>query len=416
MDSLYIQFTNAKEREDFIRQLLGGEKEPLAEEAVKTLKVRSSWYDPKTYDDILPTVTLRNLFKNKGVRFIRLLNSHEGKVGNWIMISLEAEARALKRKLYQLYKGAIYTNDEINEKCLVEQLEIALDSNDLLEADELIYALCHSNPWFFKANEHYKMGIKLAESFFDKGDLSKSAGWYQFLLEENPSDPQIYLGLGSVYMAAGDIESSLTYFLQGLYYNPGQVYLCYNACILLQSIGEIEAAVEEVEKALEKNPDNPLLNKLAGDLALYNIDRLEDALEYYKKALFSLTSDEPQELLVQLLNNYGMALAENGEIDVAEKVLNESYGLNSDREDTLLNLAAFYGFYAENPDRSINYSTKVLELDPESGKAHHNLGLAYLAKEDWPRARWHLYKARKLLPESYEPLNKALRELKVKRP
>ena len=129
-----------------------------------------------------------------------------------------------------------------------------------------------------------------------------------------------------------------------------------------------------------------------------------------------MTANEPQELLIQLLNNYSLALAENDDLDVAEKMLHEALNLDENREDTLLNLSAFYGFYKHQNDLAIEYANRVLKTNLDSGKAYHNLGLGYLAKGNWVKARWYLYKAKKLLPQDYMPLNNALVDLRSKRP
>lgn len=416
MESLYIQFTNAKEREDFLCQLLGGDKEPLAIEAVETLKARSYWQDPKVYGDNWQNVTCTNFLRNKGVRFIKLLNSLEGKVGNWVVLSLDYKAKALRRKIFQLCKGHIHTSDEVSENCLLEQLQTAFLAEDLNEANETMLAIYRQNPWFFKNKENVNYGLKLAEMYLREGDLTKALGWYDFLIREDPDNPLVYLGLGSVYMMAGDIESSLDCFLEGLERNPGHDLLCYNSCLLLQGLGETDLAIEETVIALENNPESPLLHKLAGDLALNCTGMLEEALEHYKKAIFCINEEDSQELLIQLLNNYGLALAQNGETLIGEKVLLESLNIDDSREDTLLNLSAFYGFFLEDHDMAIDCAKKVLNINPDSGKAYHNLGLASLAKGDWEIARWYLYKAKKLLPKDYAPLNNALIDLQEKRP
>ncbi len=411
-----MQFTDAKECEEFLYQLLGGDKEPLVRDAIKTLKLRSSWYEPKLYSDVLPITKLNKFLRQKGVFSIRLLNSLGGKVGNWVVLSLDYKAKALKRRAVQLYKGKIQTLDFYDEEKLKEQITIALSNNDVIEANNLLVLFCTKNPWFFKKKENAELGFMVAEAYLEQDELYHAARWYQCLIKDEPQNPISYLGLGTIYMLLGDLEAALHYFFSGIELNPGHLLLCYNICLLLQSIGEVDMAIEEVEEALKINPQSPFFHKLAGDLKLSDTNRLDEVLEHYKTAVFVMTPDEPQELLIQLLNNYSLALAENDDLAVAEKMLHEALNLNEKREETLLNLSAFYGFYKAENDLAIEYANKALTINSDSGKAYHNLGLAYLTKGNWEKARWYLYKAKKLLPRDYMPLNSALVDLQSKRP
>lgn len=333
-----------------------------------------------------------------------------------MVINLDYKARALQKKIVRLDECELKKQYFLDENSLVKELAAALSNNELVEASDIMITIYNQNPWFFKKKENIELGLKLAESCLQDGDIAKALDWYESFLKEEPEHPEVYLGLGSVYMVLGDLEAAINYFLAGLDLNPGHVLLCYNACLLLQSIDEIGLAIEEVEIALEANPDNAMLQKLAGDLKFKDRSLLDEVLEHYKTAVFSMTHDEPQELLIQLLNNYSLALAENGDYTVAEKMLLESLNLEEKREDTLLNLSAFYGFYMENYDLAIMYAERVIEQNPDSGKAYHNLGLAYLAKDFWDRAQWYLYKAKKILPRDYLPINNALADLYAKKP
>jgi tetratricopeptide (TPR) repeat protein len=416
LESLYIQFNTDKECEEFLCQLLGGEKEPLAKKAVNTIKVRSTWYDPSMYKEVLPNRDLSSFLKNKGVHSIKLINSLEGKVGSWIVLNLDNQAAPIKNRVFQLYRGKITTVKSYDEETLVDELAAALEGGELTEADDLLLKLCNQNPWFLKNEENRKLALELAESLFDKCEFRKALDWYMRLFQEDSSNPELYLGIGSIYMLLNDLESALNYFLSGLDLNPGHVLLCYNACLILDRIGEVEIALEEVEVALEVNPSSALLHKLAGDLYFKGTDDLDKVLEHYKQAVFLISHNEPSDVLIKLLNNYSLALAEAGDPDLAEKMLHESYGLDEAREDTLINLSAFYGFYKYEYDLAIEYANKALEVNLDSGKAYHNLGLAYLAKGNWDRACFCLYKARKLLPKDYTPIYNAISQLHAERP
>ncbi|MDD2430959.1 MAG: tetratricopeptide repeat protein [Firmicutes bacterium] len=411
-----MQFNTDKECEEFLCQLLGGEKEPLVKEAVNTIKVRSTWYDPKLYSEVLPGRALTSFLKNKGLHSIKLLNSLEGKIGNWVVLNLDNRAGLIKNKVSQLYNGQITTINSSDEQSLVSQLAATLADNELTEANEILIMLYSQNPWFFKRKENRDLGLKFAEALLNQHKFQKALDWYTCLLKEEPTNPDIYLGLGSIYMALNDLELAISYFLGGLDLNPGHVLLCFNACLILERIGEVELAIEEVEAALDINPDSAMLHKLAGDLFFKDTDNLEGVLEHYKKAVFLISDTESSDLLIKLLNNYCLALAEDGDLDVAERMIHESYHLDELREDTLINLSAFYGFYKLEYDLAIEYAQKALLIDPDSGKAYHNLGLAFLAKGNWDRACFCLYRAKRLLPKDYTPISNALAQLHAKKP
>jgi tetratricopeptide (TPR) repeat protein len=89
--------------------------------------------------------------------------------------------------------------------------------------------------------------------------------------------------------------------------------------------------------------------------------------------------------------------------------------LKYDEKDliALLNLSKIYGEDLKSYRKAEYYGKKVIELYPQNGHGHHNLGLIYLYTGRLEKAKWYLYKARKILPD-YQPIRDAIVALKEK--
>ena len=64
-----------------------------------------------------------------------------------------------------------------------------------------------------------------------------------------------------------------------------------------------------------------------------------------------------------------------------------------------------YYTYLPDPDRAIEAFRKALELDPNYGLVHNELGYIYLRRGDYPKAVEHLQKYAALSPGEANPLD-----------
>jgi tetratricopeptide (TPR) repeat protein len=122
---------------------------------------------------------------------------------------------------------------------------------------------------------------------------------------------------------------------------------------------------------------------------------LEDALTYYKYALDRGGDRAP------LLNKIGLTHMQMGHVLIAKSYFEQLVRINRKNAEGWNNLGA-----VEYSDRdyldAIKHYKKGLKFQPHSAIFHSNLGLAYLGRRDYIRARAELGTAMKLDPEIFQ--------------
>ncbi|XP_062988980.1 interferon-induced protein with tetratricopeptide repeats 5-like [Elgaria multicarinata webbii] len=159
-----------------------------------------------------------------------------------------------------------------------------------------------------------------------------------------------------------------------------QIY-CEKGWALLKFGGNYyEKAKESFEKALEEEPENPEFN--AG--YAITVYRMEDY--YEKKSAAEGSSLEPLKRAVRLNPDdafvvplLALKLQETNKVKQGEKYIEEALAKHPDIPYVLRYAAKFYR-KKNDTQRSLLYLKKALELTPNSGFLHHQIGLCYRAQ------------------------------------
>src|SRR4051812_7341880 len=113
---------------------------------------------------------------------------------------------------------------------------------------------------------------------------------YQILLQRDPKS-QVFAPLTEAYRRMGLIEEAFRIAVRGVQFNPGfsggRIAL---AKVFLER-ESLEAAMAELEKAVDLSPDNILAHSLLGECYL-KVKRPKDALRAFKMVLFLAPTNE----------------------------------------------------------------------------------------------------------------------------
>lgn len=181
-------------------------------------------------------------------------------------------------------------------------------------------------------------------AFLKLGDYEQALRWFGRALEQEPEDPESYLGMGRAHRELGEVEEARAAYEQALELDPGYVKALTNLGQLQYLEGNVPAAIENYCLALEEEPDNHAVNNNLAmayyaegkvELALELLREAADRAEPYVSALVNLASIhleehdyeaakpyleravdlEPQNVAAQF--NYAFCLAYLGEMDKA---------------------------------------------------------------------------------------------------
>ena len=178
---------------------------------------------------------------------------------------------------------------------------------------------------------------------------------YQILLEKDPKS-QVFAPLTEAYRKMGLIEEAFRIAVRGVQFNPqfggGRIAL---AKVFIER-DNVQAAVDELEKAIEVSQDNILAHSLLADCYL-RLKRPKESLQAYKMVLFlaptnekaakavkkleALTADEYEEDLFEMKPLPQMESVRTEALTPIRPMHKESASPTSDLERTLSLADAF---------------------------------------------------------------------------
>ncbi|MXW11369.1 MAG: tetratricopeptide repeat protein [Synechococcus sp. SB0668_bin_13] len=148
--------------------------------------------------------------------------------------------------------------------------------------------------------------------------------------------------------------------------------------------GKLQEAIDYYKKALAIDPNSlDILNNLGA--ALYQQGKLQEAVDYYKKAL----AIDPNSL--DALSGLGAALIQLGEAQEAIYYCKKALAIDPNFVDALNNLGEGLAQLGEN-EEAITILRKAISLSPGHPIAHKNLSLKLLLSGDyengWKEYEW----------------------------
>jgi len=211
---------------------------------------------------------------------------------------------------------------------------------------------------------------------------------------------------GLRYVWAGKFEMALPYFVETIKWNPnhGQAFFQIGYC--LASIGKRQEAIEPYQKALQLEPQNPIiLNNLCG--AYGNSGRYDEAVKSCQEAI-QLKPD-----LAEAYNNLGWSYRQMGRYQDATQACKQAIRLQPDLATAHYNLGNVYAALKRYQEAADSYK-QAIRIEFDYAEAHLNLGAAYNQMGRYEEAidsYKHALQQKPLMPEGH--LNLGMTYLKM---
>ncbi|MFW5647998.1 MAG: tetratricopeptide repeat protein [Candidatus Alkaliphilus sp. MAG34] len=268
--------------------------------------------------------------------------------------------------------------------------------------------LLRYNPFFLKKYKRHYMFEKLAYYYEQQGNITKAIRCLRLQSVLSPNSVEPYLNMSSFYIVNNMEESAIEVCKTGLEKNPRDQYLVSNLVIALSNIGNHDAALIFLKRALKNDDKNMLFWKLMGDL-YYEMDNNKEAIKCYKTVLSikNKSGDNMLNFYGEIYNSIGACYFEEEKYSKAVKYYKKVLLYKPDDNYTLLSLSQIYFYYLGDVDTALNYTKLLVDQVPDSGFGQYQLGLIYLEYGCIEKSRWHLYKARRLMPD-YAPVHDAI--------
>jgi len=276
------------------------------------------------------------------------------------------------------------------------------------------------------------MGYQQAESlsgmasiYVVRKDLGKAEELYKKALQIDPHNTTALLGLGSVYGEQKREAEAMQAFQDAIRYgqriNTGMAYVGISN--LHRKAGRLAEAREALAKAVEAEPSNPVIARIAASFGEQTGD-VGTTIEHLRKAAEDRPTAEGLLKLGRLLNQQkryheaaqylgramtlgppgadlhyelGIALVELRQIDQAAQQFNRAIQLAPNHTGALSQLGMLLARAGRFEDAE-KLMSRIIQIDPNSPVAHYNLGLVLANLEAYDRAAQHLRKAIELNP------------------
>ena len=221
--------------------------------------------------------------------------------------------------------------------------------------------------WYGKAlqrDPHYLPSIRnLGATLTRMGRFTEAAE----VLRRAPSDSAALNNLGEALLAQEKPDEAAKALRRALEIDPDSPEAWNNLGRALARLSDTAGARQAWLSAIRVKPDYTLAhNNLASQLNAAG--RWEEARRHYEEAL-----RDPSYAVARY--NYGTALAERGQFDLAERYLAEAVRLDATLADAHLNLGNIYAMRGHH-QRAITHFRNALQAKPDFGRARLNLGVA----------------------------------------
>ncbi|MDD2914129.1 MAG: tetratricopeptide repeat protein [Gallionella sp.] len=148
--------------------------------------------------------------------------------------------------------------------------------------------------------------------------------------------------------------------------NPNDAEVHNNLGVMLQSQGQIEAALKSLRRALELKPDYANAHNSLGSI-LDDLEQFDAAQSSYRRAI-KINPD-----LADAHNNLGSSLKEQGLFDAAAASLRRAIAIKPDYAEAHNNLGIVLMDQGKL-DEALASCRRALELNPNSPEVHYSLG------------------------------------------
>jgi tetratricopeptide (TPR) repeat protein len=195
----------------------------------------------------------------------------------------------------------------------------------------------------------------------------------------------------------GKLAEAAPHYAAMLAEDPGNFAALHNLGILRARLGEVEAALALIRRALELQPDSAEAHNSLGN-ALVAAGRHQEAVAAFSTAV-SLKPD-----LVQAHNNLGNALQALGRYEAAIECYDRALDRAPSYAEAYENLGRALGALGQHHEAVIAYE-KAIELKPDQASCHNNFGTSLQALHRYEEAILSYEKALQLKPDFPEAYN-----------
>ena len=251
---------------------------------------------------------------------------------------------------------------------------------------------------FFGLTESYDYGrnyLSRGFVFYERGYFEQAASYFQQAVKDDPRSAEALYGLGSAYLQRQEANRARACFEQVLRLHagyPGTVPNTWNNLgIMAARAGDVSAAIQDFQRALEIDPDHSIALQNLGN-AYRQKKQWPEAERAFKHAL-ALNPDDAE-------SNYGLGLvyAQQNDTERAYSYLQKALGARPVYPEALNNLGILY-LRTRRVDEAKHSFKESIQLAPEYDQSYLNLARVYSIEGEKEKAKAVLLELLKQHPD-----------------
>lgn len=219
-------------------------------------------------------------------------------------------------------------------------------------------------------------------------DFQKYAGYHLIF----PESTSARLALGERFLNDGDVASAQQLFDQAMAEGGDAGVVASIQARWFYNRGEYAPALEKAQLALDKG-SRTFLNFMIGGASAYRQGKRKEALQIFIEGSKTVGSPSRSSLLAGIATTE----LENGNVEAAQRAIEESLAIDPRNESALLSSMLIYDLVGDNA--ALDHSMEALRRwHPDSKAAQMNMGTIALSRGNYPEG-WQLREARLDLSE-----------------
>ena len=235
----------------------------------------------------------------------------------------------------------------------------------------------------------------ISDLYQEKGDTLKAIDVYEKMKGIFPDEMQVRAELGKLYLDNNDNQTAFHEFNEIQKKSPENPAGWLWQGINLIQMDSLDAAVENLQKALELSPNNPLGNYYLGVLYIQK-ERPGEAIPHLKNALMFNSNWIPA--LMSLANSY-----ENiKQYSIADSLYQKILEIEPDNATALNNYGYSLSVRGIKLDKALRMAKKAVRMNPENGSFLDTMGWILYKKGNYKEALEYLEKAFSIRQDSAE--------------
>ena len=273
-------------------------------------------------------------------------------------------------------------------KSPVDQAETLLNEGKPREALSLLTQISEKDPKAPGLEE------ELGDAYFQLRQFSQATPHLKSALQQNADDLKATQLLAVSYVMTQQLDSARKVLAQMFYVPPGSAmaYLTLGKLMVRQQM--VEAAVPQIETALQLDPRLTMAHFLLGEIDLYQSNAQGAVAEFQKELAVNPT-------LWLVYWRLGEAYMRLAKYDDAEMVLKKAIWLNEASPGAFILLGEL-ALKKNDPSLASGFLERALALDPQSFDVHYALATAYKALGRETEANQHFEISKKLRNEKQD--------------